>query len=461
MGCCLSGLLLSYVLYALTLWLGMALIRRGGTAKWGLSLTGLGLIAYAISLALPRLETAAPGTGITPLTAALLPLPGIFWCFAAVHLLSEDDLISRRLQPYTPYVLGGAVLVALGNAILGSGGATWTINLSLTLSILAQAAALVLVWRVYRASAHKRPWSAILVVCLFFGLSTGWLLLQTTNLIDSDSELALAAIGFDLLLLGWAVAWLDAFEEGETLLPDLRRSLAASVVAVVLIAGQVMLVTLRSVSDSAEAWRSAMTLLLHGVTAAAIAFQMFVTPLQKLFDRLVGDRVERSANDSLRDAADAFTRIDTRTNLAALDDETFARLTRRALSHMSSLSRLTTSPLTRLPIIEQRLNARGSHNNSLDRALELRKLLIESIERLKPTGDGASGTSDAWRYFNAVYYPYVRGLKPFSRYHDDELSESDRAAFDWFRTSVPERTLHNWQTAAARLIAQDLRERGG
>ncbi|MCA9909658.1 MAG: hypothetical protein KC519_13470 [Anaerolineae bacterium] len=456
----MSGLVLSYVLYALTLWLGMALIRRGGTTKWGLSLTGLGLVAYAISLALPRLALEAPGTDIAPLTAALLPLPGIFWCLAAVHLLQEDAPISRRLQPFTPYVLVGAVLGAFGIAIVSSGGATWVISLALALSILAQVVALLLVGHVYRSSAQKRPWSAILVVCLFFGLSTGWLLLQTTNLIDSNSELALAALGFDLLLLGWAVAWLDAFEEGETLPPDLQRSFAASVVAVALIAGQVLLVMLRSVSDSAESWRSAMMLLLHGVTAAAIAFQVFVTPLQKLFDRLVGDRVERKANDSLRDAADAFTRIDTRTNLAALDDETFARLTRRALSHMSSLSRLTTSPLTRLPIIEQRLTARGAHNNSLDRALELRTLLIESIERLKPVEDGSPGTSDAWRHFNAVYYPYVRGLKLFSRYHANDLSEGDRAMLDWFRSSVPERTLHNWQTAAARLIAQDLRERG-
>jgi oxygen-independent coproporphyrinogen-3 oxidase len=34
-----------------------------------------------------------------------------------------------------------------------------------------------------------------------------------------------------------------------------------------------------------------------------------------------------------------------------------------------------------------------------------------------------------------------------------------RAALEWFRTAVPERTLYNWQTAAARLVARDLRER--
>ena len=42
-------------------------------------------------------------------------------------------------------------------------------------------------------------------------------------------------------------------------------------------------------------------------------------------------------------------------------------------------------------------------------------------------------------------------------YHTFSLDETARAALDWFHTSVPERTLHNWQNAAAKLIAEDLR----
>jgi hypothetical protein len=41
----------------------------------------------------------------------------------------------------------------------------------------------------------------------------------------------------------------------------------------------------------------------------------------------------------------------------------------------------------------------------------------------------------------------------------EALPESDaRDVLEWFRTNVPERTLHNWQNAAAKLVAQDLRE---
>ena len=37
------------------------------------------------------------------------------------------------------------------------------------------------------------------------------------------------------------------------------------------------------------------------------------------------------------------------------EDEEFVRLTRRALSHFGNLSKLTASPLTRLPAVEARL----------------------------------------------------------------------------------------------------------
>src|SRR5690606_16712663 len=114
-------------------------------------------------------------------------------------------------------------------------------------------------------------------------------------------------------------------------------------------------------------------------------------------------------------------------------------------------------PLTRLPLIDARLNGRAG--STLERAAELRSLLTESIERLKPRDKGDFGTSDEWRYYNALYFPYVAGLKAYSRRdmtHDLDLPT--REILHWFQQD-PERTLHNWQSAAARLIAQDLQER--
>ena len=131
------------------------------------------------------------------------------------------------------------------------------------------------------------------------------------------------------------------------------------------------------------------------------------------------------------------------------NDEQFTRLTRRALSNLGDLPKLAKSPLVNLPGIEG--------TNPLDRAHALRSLLIKSIQKLKPQSEARFGTTDEWRYYNALYFPYVLGLKPYTRRLDfNSLDESSRAALDWFQASVPERTLHNWQNAAAQLIAEDL-----
>jgi hypothetical protein len=110
-----------------------------------------------------------------------------------------------------------------------------------------------------------------------------------------------------------------------------------------------------------------------------------------------------------------------------------------------------------MPLITLRLAQNGRVDGTLARANELKVVLTESIGKLKPPDEREFGTTDAWRHYNALYFPYVVGLRPYSRrtVHDEEFE----AALDWFRTQVPERTLYNWQTAAARLVARDLRER--
>jgi hypothetical protein len=101
-------------------------------------------------------------------------------------------------------------------------------------------------------------------------------------------------------------------------------------------------------------------------------------------------------------------------------------------------------------------------DNTLERAAELKKVLSESIDRLKPRDGNEFGTSDAWRHYNALYYPYVIGLKPYSlRVDYQELDPPVKSTLIWFQTQVPERTLYNWQNAAAKLIAQDIREQAG
>jgi hypothetical protein len=136
------------------------------------------------------------------------------------------------------------------------------------------------------------------------------------------------------------------------------------------------------------------------IIAAAIATQVFVAAVQSGIDRLVFARFARLRHSraDLRAAADALPRVNESVDLPALSEDEFVRLTRRALSHLSNPGKLAASPLTRLPVITDRLAARGSTDNTLERTAELKSLIAESIACLKPRDKGDFGTSDEWRY---------------------------------------------------------------
>jgi hypothetical protein len=310
---------------------------------------------------------------------------------------------------------------------------------------------LVFAWQAYRSGLPKRPLSLLLAASLFFGLGMGMILLPVFDWFSPEVELV--AIGFDLMLLGLVIVLLDAFDEGEALLPDVLRSLGFSAFAAVLFGGQALLIMLINERISPE-----MLALLLALVTTAIATQTFSDPLQDALDRLIFARFPRRGQEraQLRAAASAVSRVDEGLDLLALDEDEFAKLTRKALSYYGDLNRLASNPLTHLPIIDARLDGTDS---TLARAAELKALLTESIDRLKPRDGSDFGTSDEWRYYNALYFPYVAGIKPYSRHAEhDDLDSAVQDALGWFRTYVPERTLYNWQNAAARLVAQDLRE---
>ncbi len=64
-----------------------------------------------------------------------------------------------------------------------------------------------------------------------------------------------------------------------------------------------------------------------------------------------------------------------------------------------------------------------------------------------------------WAY-NSLYFPYVVGVRAYAQNATASgLDPTARLAWQWLVTEVPQRSLHNWQNAAARLIAADLRGR--
>jgi len=447
----MGSLALSVAVFGFSLWQGFYLFARD-PRKPRLRYTGLGLIAYATGLALDSLRYFG-GLDITPFRWPLLFIPALLWFAAALDLLPEDLLLRTRLSRWIPYALAILIVALYGISLSISDryGAVYWIIVAITGVLLL--AALGFVGWGFRAAGARRLRGLLLTVALFFSLSTGLWLVPLDWL---PRDLVLVALDLDMFFLGFCIAVLDAFDEGEALLPDMLYSFTISALMAVLFGGQVVLAMVISGQMTLP-----LLILLYGLVTAAIATQTLYSTIQAAVDRLIFARFARlrQARADLRAAADSLPRVNESLNLIEMDDAEFARLTRRALSHFSDLNRLSSSPLTRLPLIDVGLSERGAPDNTLERAAELKSLLAESIARLKPRDKDDFGTSDEWRYYNALYYPYVLGLKPYSyNGHHDSLNNASKTVLDWFQRSVPERTLHNWQNAAARLIAQDLRE---
>jgi hypothetical protein len=461
-------LTIEILIYAFALWLGLYLLARD-LAKPLLRYAGLGLVAYALGLAADLLSAYAPGLALTAALVLahefLILLPALFWTGALLHVLPEDTprrawLIRWWSRVFVPAAVLGYLLAA-GAGLVGGGLARVGYLLLALLALVPLLAGLGLLLRYRRAIRPRGSLALLLAATLFFTLGLGLLVVPLGWL---PREWALLAIGGDLVMLDIAIVVFDAFDEGETLLPDITRSFAAALLLGLLFGFQVALAMIAGAGATFP-----MLALLLATLLAAIGVALFANPLQSAIDRLVFARTPRlwQARDAARAAASALPRANAELDLASLDEAEFVRLTRRALSHYGDLPRLAASPLIRLPQVTARLAERGAAHgdgrppgDTLEPAAELKALLAESIARLKPRGQGDFGTTDEWRYYNALYFPYVAGLKPYSRRVTmDGLDRAARQALEWFRATVPERTLYNWQNAAARLVSQDLRGR--
>lgn len=420
------GLLLTLqlFLFALALWLGSYLLALP-SEKWTLRLTGWGLIAFAAALGARFFsDLDMPGLWL---------LPAILWIGAVLHLWPPET-------PWRPLAVRIWVLSAVPLWILAL-LEPW-IGVIPLLSLLVLAGASL---REMPDSHVQRGWVVIAVVTLFLTLSTGLIVLPNEWV---ASVWGVALLGVDLILLGLAATWWDAFEQGHRV----RRPLLRSFVASFYFAGALAaLVLIGSVFDGE--FTLGLRFLLVSLIAIGVLSQVFGDHIQTLLDRLTFSGSSRLTDERrlLRRAADNLPRQGS-LDQQRIDREEFTRMTRQALSDLGDLSKLAASPLTELDVV-----ARQSENNPLDRAHRLREVLTDSIERLKPRTGEDFGVTDEWRYYNALYFPYVVGLKPYARQpHGDPRTEAAGEALEWFQTSVPERTLYNWQATAAELVAQDL-----
>jgi hypothetical protein len=435
--------LLQIIIYSLTLWFGLYLIARDFN-KPGLRYAGLGLVTYAIGLAIVVLFRAMTEDGFWLLVPIMLP--AIFWMNATLYLI--PDVPVNRVNINIVLAMLGVMVVALVFGVINPALARWIIFLIPPFFIIG---ALIRVRQAMQTDLPRRPLLLLFAATIFFGLSAGLIILPLGFF---RTEWTLLAISFDIVLLGVVLAVLDAHDEGTSLLPDAVRSFAAAMLGVLIFGGQVVLVMAIMVNTTRP-----MMLLLFGLITSLLLIQAFFDNIQSLLDGAIftSEPQVKQERDTLRAVSTAIARVDDSYTFEQMDEAEFTRLTRKALSHYSDLNKLASNPLIRIPLIDERLDEQG--DNVLSRANELKSILRESIEHLKPDTDSQFSSTDEWRYYNVLYFPYVLGIKPYSRrYYPDDVDPHVAAAMEWFKTYVPERTLYNWQKTAAQLVAQHLRE---
>ena len=447
---------LSAVVFTLSWWLGLYLLARD-PRKPVLVLAAIGLTSFAAVVALDavRLTSVEHADLLSRIEIYLVAVPGVAWFAVLLELARPCDSWRSRAGEIM-LVTGVAALAFVGAGLAGSvdgplRAGHWVMFAVISLSSLG---AMV---KAVRRPAQPVPVAGVVVVAtLFFALGNAILIIPLGLV---PSWLALASTGCDVALLGVAVAIWDAFDEGQALRADMLRSFAATAVVALLFGGQALIGM--AVTGPGSTGRTALTVLLFTSLAVAVAIQVLAGPLAGMLDRLAFSRSPRLRSDraELRRTAAALP-LRSANPLDQIDDDTFARLTRRALGHYGDLSKLVASPLTALPMIDERLAARGAPDQPLERANELKALMADHIARLKPRDCGDFGTTEQWRYYNSLYFPYVVGVRAYAQNATAAgLDPVARQAWQWFVTEVPQRSLHNWQNAAARLVAANLRGR--
>jgi hypothetical protein len=439
---------LSALVFSLSWWLGLYLLARD-PRKPVLVLAAVGLTSFALVVALDAVRVTSGLDALSRVEIYLVAVPGIAW-FAVLLELSRPHDTWRSRAGEIALIAGVAALAFFGAAMAGTVDGPLRTGHWVMIAVISLSSLGAMLWAVFGPWQPRPVVGYLVVATLFFALGNAILVIPLGLV---PSWLALASTGFDVVLLGVAVAMWDAFDEGQALRGDMLRSFVATGVVVVLFGGQAL------IGMAMTGGQTALTVLLFTSIAIAVSINVLADPLAGLLDRLAFSRSPglRADRATLR-RTEAALPLRSANPLSDVDDDAFARLTRRALGHYGDLSKLVASPLTALPIIDERLAARGAPDQPLERANELKALLADRIARLKPRDGGDFGTTEQWRHYNALYFPYVVGVRAYAQNATAAgLDPVARQAWQWFVTEVPQRSLHNWQNAAARLIAADLR----
>ena len=255
----------------------------------------------------------------------------------------------------------------------------------------------------YGARAVRGTAARLLIagsVC--FVLGAGYL---TLNILFRLTPYELPA--YILLLLGLGAVGATVVVQSALLLgKDVRRDALYSSTGLLILLALYLTVTALLVGFRGPA-HGLFALVLAGlVTLGHTLFDLLRERLDQLFFSR-GVREERAAARAYADAL-ATHPIGPHPDLATV--KSFDDAVRRALTHLSDPTKLATTPLLTLRAVGDALAAQGLEDNRLNRAAMLREILLDLLDGLRPADGSGSVTGDAWRYYNCLYYPYVRGI---------------------------------------------------
>lgn len=438
---------LSALVFSLSWWLGLYLLARD-PRKPILALAAMGLASFAAVVALDAVRTVSGLHLLSSIEIYLVAIPGIAW-FAVLIELSRPSDTWRSRAGEVALIAGVAALAFLGATMAGDVDGPLRMGHWVMFAVISLSSLGAMLWAVFGPWQPRPVVGYIIVATLFFALGNAILVIPLGLV---PSWLALASTGCDVVLLGVAVAMWDAFDEGQALRGDMLRSFVATGVVVMLFGGQAL------IGMALTGERTALTVLLFTSIAIAVSINVLADPLAGLLDRLAFSRSPglRADRATLR-RTEAALPLWSANPLSDVDDNTFARLTRRALGHYRPVQ-ARRQPADRAAGHRRTAGGQGRARPPLERANELKSLLADRIARLKPRDGGDFGTTEQWRHYNALYFPYVVGVRAYAQNATAAgLDPVARQAWQWFVTEVPQRSLHNWQNAAARLIAADLR----
>lgn len=344
---------MSALVFGLSWWLGLYLLARN-PRKPVLVLAAIGLIGYSVVVALDAIRV-TPGSdaellGRIEVFTAIIP--SVAWLMVLLELTNSGDRWRDRAAMAVPGVVLAVVLL-VGASLAGTiaGPARLGHWIMFCANGTAAIGAAILLFR-RRASIPGSARGVVLVATMFFTLGDAQLIIPLGIV---PSWLALASTGFDLVLLGLGVALWDAFDEGQALRGDMLRSFVASILVGALFGAQAM-IGIAVVGQSV-----ALVVLLFTSMGLAICIQVQSAPFADFLDRLAFSRSPqlRQERSELR-STEAALPLKSASPIAGVDDESFTRLTRRALSHYGDLAKLVASPLAALPVIDERLAGRGA-----------------------------------------------------------------------------------------------------